>query len=301
MRTILLTGKNGQLGWELQRTLLPLGRVVAVDIEQLNLASPEAIRQTVREVAPDIIINPAAYTNVDGAEGEPELAHAINAIAPKVLAEEAKRLNAWLVHYSTDYVFDGEKQGPYVESDIPCPLNVYGQTKLAGEDAVRAEGGRYLILRTSWIYGARGRNFMLTMLRLAKERDKLKIVNDQVGAPTWCRALAEMTAQIIGKIYTLGEEHDEKVAGTYHLTASGAVSWCDFAKAIIREAKVMPCPEIIPIRSDEYTVAANRPKNSMLSNARINQIFGLEMGDWLNDLVLCLQEMGVEDGRGRIV
>lgn len=289
MRTILLTGKNGQVGWELQRTLLPLGRVVAVDTEQLDLTSPEAIRRTVREVAPDIIINPAAYTNVDKAEDEPELAHAINAIAPKVLAEEARRLNAWLVHYSTDYVFDGKKQEPYVESDAPCPLNVYGQTKFDGEEAVRAEGGRYLILRTSWIYGARSRNFMLTMLRLAKERDKLMVVDDQVGAPTWCRSLAEMTAQIIGKIYTLG---GEEMAGTYHVTASGAVSWCEFAKAILKEAKIMPCPEIAPIRSDEFVVAADRPKNSLLSNAKINRTFGLEMGSWSNDLALCLQEMG---------
>jgi dTDP-4-dehydrorhamnose reductase len=293
MRTILVTGKRGQVGWELQRTLAPLGKVVAVNSSELDLADSSAIRETVRNIKPDIIVNPAAYTAVDKAESEPELAQAVNGTAPGVLAEEAERLGAWMVHYSTDYVFDGTKQGAYLETDTPNPLGVYGRTKLAGEEAVRAAGGRHLILRSSWVYGRRGHNFMLTMLRLAKERDELRIVDDQVGAPTWCRSLAEATAQAIAQIYAPSTVRQDgaKLIGTYHLTSLGSVSWCGFAKAIFEEANVDPQPRLVPITTAEYLTPARRPANSVLSNEKFNQVFGLGAGDWRNNLRLCLDEM----------
>ncbi len=291
MKTILLTGKNGQVGWELQRTLAPLGRVVAFDRSELDLADPAAIRAAVREVKPAIIVNPAAYTAVDKAESEPDAAYAINAVAPEVFAEEAKRLGAWLVHYSTDYVFDGTKSGAYVETDAPNPQNVYGKSKLAGEEAIRATGAKHLILRTSWVYGSRGHNFMLTMLRLAKERSELRIVGDQIGAPTWCRSLAEVTAQMLAQLHALTCKVPESVSGTYHLTSSGSVSWHGFATEILREAKVQPLPALRPIPSHEYPTPAARPKNSVLSNAKLYETFDLAAGEWRDNLKLCLQEL----------
>ncbi len=291
MKTILLTGKNGQVGWELQRTLASLGKVVAFDRGELDLADPDAIRQAVRDLKPAIIVNPAAYTAVDKAESDQDAAYAINAVAPGVFAEEATRLGAWLVHYSTDYVFDGSKAGPYVETDQPNPQNVYGRTKLAGEEAVRAAGGKHLILRTSWVYGSRGHNFMLTMLRLAKERSELRIVDDQIGAPTWCRSLAEVTAQILAQLHAPTGKAPESVGGTYHLTSSGSVSWHGFAAEILREAKIQPLPALLPIPSHEYPTPAARPKNSVLSTAKLYETFGLVAGDWRDNLKLCLQEL----------
>lgn len=291
MRTILLTGKSGQVGWELQRTLAPLGKVVALDADELDLSDPDAIRKTVRAIRPDIIVNPAAYTAVDKAESEPELAQAVNGTAPGVFAEEARRLNAWLAHYSTDYVFDGEKTGPYAETDIPTPQSVYGWTKLAGEEAVRAAGGKYLILRTSWVYGSRGHNFMLTMLRLAKERAELRVVDDQVGAPTWCRSLAEITAQVLAQLFAPGMENAERLSGTYHVTSSGRVSWHGFAAEILSRAAVEPRPRLVAIPSRDYVTPAIRPKNSQLSNDKLHRTFGLAIGDWQDNLRLCLQEM----------
>jgi dTDP-4-dehydrorhamnose reductase len=290
--TILLTGKNGQVGWELQRTLMPLGRIVALDADELDLANPTAVRQAVRSIQPDIIVNPAAYTAVDKAESEAELAHAVNGIAPGIFAEEAQRLNAWMVHYSTDYIFDGIKTGAYTETDSPNPQNVYGRSKLAGEDAVRAAGGKHLILRTSWVYGSRGHNFMLTILRLARERRELRIVDDQVGAPTWCRSLAEITAQILAQLHVheiQGKAGD--LVGTYNLTSSGSVSWHGFAAEILRLAGTQPMPDLVAIPSDEYPTPAARPKNSVLSNEKLNRAFGLSAGDWRDNLRLCLQEM----------
>jgi dTDP-4-dehydrorhamnose reductase len=202
MTKILITGKNGQVGWELQRVLAPLGEVIAIDRKEMDLANPDAIRARIREIKPDIIVNAAAYTAVDKAESEPDLALAVNGIAPGILAEEAKRLGALLVHYSTDYVFDGTKSSPYAEEDSPNPLNVYGKTKLAGERAIAASGADYLILRTSWVYSARGKNFMLTILRLARERDELRIVDDQVGAPTSSIAIAQATARILAQVFS---------------------------------------------------------------------------------------------------
>jgi dTDP-4-dehydrorhamnose reductase len=292
VNTILLTGKNGQVGWELQRTLMPLGKVVALDADDLDLANPDAIRQTVKSIRPDIIVNPAAYTSVDKAESEPELAYAVNGIAPGILAEEAQYQNALVVHYSTDYVFDGTKTGAYTESDRPNPQNVYGRSKLAGEEALRAVGGRHLILRTSWVYGSRGHNFMLTMLRLACERKVLRIVDDQIGAPTWSRSLAEVTAQILAQLYGPGmQKAADEASGTYHLTSSGNASWHGFAAEILRQAGVQPMPQLVAIASHEYPTPAARPKNSVLSSEKLNRTFGLEAGDWRDNLRLCLQEM----------
>lgn len=290
MRTILLTGKNGQVGWELQRTLAPLGRVVALDAHELDLTNSSAIRDMVRSVKPDIIVNSAAYTAVDKAESESELAQVVNGTAPGVLAEEAARLGAWMVHYSTDYVFDGTKQGAYVETDEPNPQSVYGRTKLVGEQAVRMTGGKHLILRTSWVYGSRGHNFMLTMLRLAKERDELRIVDDQVGSPTWCRSLAEVTAQALAQIYAPNCGRDEaSFAGTYHITSSSSVSWFGFAQAIFEEANVEAPPSVTPIPTSAYPTPAYRPANSVLNNDKIRQTFGLEAGDWRDNLRLCFR------------
>ncbi|GAB5604015.1 dTDP-4-dehydrorhamnose reductase [Sideroxyarcus sp. TK5] len=293
MRTILLTGMNGQVGWELQRTLAPLGRVVALDAEDLDLADARAIRRKVREVQPHIIVNPAAYTAVDKAESEPELAMAINGIAPGVFAEETRALDALLVHYSTDYVFDGRKDGPYVEDDAPNPLGVYGRTKLAGEEAVRAAGCRHLILRTSWVYGARGKNFLLTILKLAKERSELRIVDDQIGAPTWSRTLGEVTAQMLAQLHAPGRAPSElqKLYGTYHLTSEGAVSWYGFTAEILCQANARPEPALHPIPTRDYPTSAVRPANSRLSCDRLLNTFGLSGGDWQDNLRLCLQEL----------
>ncbi len=290
MKTILLTGKNGQVGWELQRTLMPLGKVVALDVADMDLADPAAIREAVRSIRPQIIVNPAAYTAVDKAESEPGLAQAINAEAPGVFAEEAKALGAWMVHYSTDYIFDGEKTGAYLETDTPNPQNVYGRTKLAGEEAVRTAGGKHLILRTSWVYGSRGHNFMLTMLRLARERKELRVVDDQIGAPTWCRSLAEITAQILAQLHTPGRD-DGQVSGTYQLTSSGKVSWHGFARAILDRSAMETLPNLVAIPSHEYPTPAIRPKNSVLSNEKLNRTFGLTTGDWQANLDLCMQEL----------
>lgn len=292
MKKILLTGKNGQVGWELQRTLAPLGQVIALDVGDLNLADPDAIRQIVRSIKPDIIVNPAAYTAVDRAESEPELAMAINGAAPAIFAEETKKLGALLVHYSTDYIFDGRKDSPYVETDEPNPLSVYGKTKLAGEEAIRASGANHLIFRTSWVYGARGKNFLLTMLRLAKERSELRVVDDQIGAPTWSRSLGEISALVLAQLYAPGADKNaiERVSGTYHLTSSGSVSWCGFAAEILRLSRVRPMPELVPITTPEYPTPAARPMNSVLSNDKLLLAFGLAAGDWSNNLRLCLPE-----------
>jgi len=292
VKTILLTGKNGQVGWELQRTLAPLGKVVALDADELDLADSDAIRKAVRSIRPDIIVSPAAYTAVDKAESEPELAQAVNGVAPGVFAEEAKNLDAWMVHYSTDYIFDGMKRGAYIETDTPNPQSVYGKTKLAGEEAVRAAGGKHLILRTSWVYGSRGHNFMLTMLRLAHERDELRVVDDQIGAPTWCRSLAEITAQILAQLHTPGmKDAAAEAGGTYHLTSSGSVSWHGFATEILRLTDVRPMPRLLAIPSREYPTPAVRPRNSVMANDKLYRDFGLAAGDWQGNLQLCMQGM----------
>lgn len=295
MKKILLTGKSGQVGWELQRTLAPLGQVIALDSAGLDLADADAIRRKVREIQPHIIVNPAAYTAVDKAESESALAMAINGIAPGIFAEEAKKLNALFVHYSTDYVFDGSKVGVYHEEDAPNPLGVYGKTKLAGEQAIRAVGGNHLILRTSWVYGARGKNFLLTMLRLARERSELRIVDDQIGAPTWCRSLGEITAQMLAQLYAPGASEGvlERASGTYHLTSVGSVSWHGFAAEIIHLAGIQPAPRLVPIPSQEYPLPAVRPMNSVLSNDKLARTFGLHAGSWQDNLQLCMGERAI--------
>jgi dTDP-4-dehydrorhamnose reductase len=288
VKKILLTGKNGQVGWELQRSLASLGQVIAFDSSALDLSDAGAIRRVVRDIRPDIIVNPAAYTAVDQAEKEPERALAINGIAPGILAEEAQKLNALLVHFSTDYVFDGQKSAAYQEEDATNPLGVYGQTKLAGEQAIRAVAGQHLILRTSWVYGSRGKNFLLTMLRLAKERSELRIVDDQIGAPTWCRSLAEVTAQMLTQFSVMQPYDYKQLFGTYHLTSAGAVSWYGFTAEIIRLANIHPAPNLMPIPSSAYPTPAARPLNSVLSNDKLQRNFGLSLGDWQSNLQLCL-------------
>jgi dTDP-4-dehydrorhamnose reductase len=281
-RRILLTGRNGQVGWELQRTLAPLGEVVAVDRQVLDLSNPDSIRATIREIKPDLIVNPAAYTAVDKAESEPDLAMAVNGVAPGIMAEEAKKLGAALIHYSTDYVFDGRNATPYTEDDIPNPINVYGRTKLAGEDAIRAAGIPHLILRTSWVYGMRGKNFLLTIQRLARERDELKIVDDQIGAPTWSRMIAEATCQITAQ---LGSDLMD-VSGIYNLTAGGLTSWHGFTREILRNMQL--ATKLTPIPSTAYPLPAARPLYSLLSGNKLSTTFGLSLPVWDTSLALCL-------------
>lgn len=290
---ILLTGANGQVGWELRRTLSCLGEVVALDSRAMNLADADAVRRKVREIAPHIIVNPAAYTAVDKAESEPELAHAVNAVAPGILAEEADKLGALLAHYSTDYVFDGSGDTPGDEDDACAPLNVYGATKLAGERAIQATGCRHMIFRTSWVYGARGCNFLLTMRRLMRERPELKIVADQVGAPTWCRDLAEATAQVLSQVISPASSFDRGVPwGIYHMTNAGETSWHGFATAIqdLDEFDETCAPaHLLPIPSSDYPTPAKRPLNSRLNNSKLAQTFGLRLQDWRAALALCLE------------
>ena len=286
---ILLTGARGQVGWELRRTLASLGEVVALDSRTLNLADADAVRRTVREIAPAIIVNPAAHTAVDKAESEQGLAHAVNAIAPGILAEEASRLDSLLVHYSTDYVFNGSGTTPWREDDACDPLNVYGASKLAGERAIAASGCRHLIFRTSWVYAARGSNFLLTMSRLMRERPELKIVADQIGAPTWCRDLAESTALILSQVSACGFDQ----WGVYHMSNGGETSWHGFAEAIqaLDEFDETCAPaRLLPIPSSDYPTPARRPLNSRLNNDRLAQVFGLRLQDWRAALALCMDE-----------
>jgi dTDP-4-dehydrorhamnose reductase len=287
--TILLTGVNGQVGWELRRTLATLGPVTALDSKALDLADPDAIRSTVRGLRPQIIVNPAAYTAVDKAESEPDRARAVNGVAPGVLAEEAKKAGAILVHYSTDYVFDGAKDGPYAEDDPTGPLGVYGATKLAGEEAIQATGGRYLIFRTSWVYGRRGGNFLLTMQRLMRERPELKVVDDQIGAPTWSRLIAEATAQVLSQCLSPARAADRPQPwGTYHLTCAGETSWYGFAGAIAELTPMETRPRLTPIPGSGYPTPARRPANSRLDNGRLERVFGLRLPHWREALELCL-------------
>lgn len=284
--TILLTGAGGQVGWELERTLAPLGDVVATDHHVLDLAQPDRIRAFVRELKPSLIVNPAAYTAVDKAEQEDGLAYAINATAPQVLAEEAKRLGCGIIHYSTDYVYDGAKAEPFVETDATNPLNVYGASKLAGDQAVAASGADYLVLRTSWVYGARGANFMRTILRLAQEREELKIVADQIGAPTWSRMIAEVTAAIVAQRCTPQAAGLTAVKGIYHLTAAGQTSWHGFTEAILELSRDLPqcsgrkLQRVLPIPTSEYPLPAKRTPYSVLSNRKLQDVFGLQLPDW---------------------
>jgi dTDP-4-dehydrorhamnose reductase len=270
---ILLTGREGQVGWELQRSLVALGDVVATNRHELDLRDSTAIRRTVREARPDIIVNAAAYTAVDNAESERDIATQVNGIAPAILAEQAKLLGALLVHYSTDYVFDGTKQAPYKEEDRPNPLSVYGRTKLDGEQAISASKCRHLIFRTSWVYGPRGRNFLLAILKAAREKPELRVVDDQFGAPTSSAAIAEATARVLR---AAGPE------GLYHMSARGRTTWFNFAQAILH--KVAIDTPVVPILSDQYPAKAKRPRNSVLDNARLKQAFGVSLPGWESQL-----------------
>jgi len=269
---ILLTGASGQVGWELRKTLAPLGEVRSFDRYGLDLADVPTLVATVRSLQPKVIVNAAAYTAVDKAEAEREQAFAVNATAPRVLAEEAKRIGALLVHYSTDYVFDGEKSAPYVEDDPTAPANAYGASKLAGEQAIANSGCRHLILRTSWVYGPRGRNFYLTMLRLAAERPELRVVDDQLGAPTSSLAIARATAKLLPK----------GIEGLYHLSASGETSWCGFAREILRRAGL--ATPVVPIRTEDYPTPARRPRNSRLVCSRLARDAGMARASWEEQL-----------------
>ena len=284
---ILLTGKNGQVGFELQRALAPLGEIVAVDQSECNLADEAAIRRLVAETRPDIIVNPAAHTAVDKAESEPALAQAINGAAPGIFGAEAAKLGALVVHYSTDYVFDGSKAGWYAEDDAPNPQSVYGKTKLAGEQALAASGANHLIFRTSWVFSAHGANFTKTMLRLAAERPGLKVVADQFGAPTSAALIADVTAQVLGQ-YVLKCRHAKTdfQFGLYHLVAAGRTNWHEYAQAVVQAAQTagkslrMGPADVQAITTAEYPLPAPRPANSCLDTTRLRETFGLSLPDW---------------------
>jgi dTDP-4-dehydrorhamnose reductase len=291
---ILLLGKNGQVGWELQRALAPLGELIALDRRSpmpADLSQPETLRETVRQVAPQLIVNAAAYTAVDKAESEPELAHTINAASPRVLAEEAARQGAWLVHYSTDYVFDGSGQQPWTEDSPTGPLNHYGRSKLAGEEAIRAIGCRHLILRTSWVYAARGANFAKTILRLARERDALSVVSDQFGAPTGADLLADVTAHA-----ARAAEHRPALSGTDHVVAEGQTSWHGYAIHLIERARTLGAPiKIAPgavaaVPTQAFPTPARRPVNSRLATQKLCANFGLTMPQWQHGVDRMLEE-----------
>ncbi|HRH79802.1 MAG TPA: dTDP-4-dehydrorhamnose reductase [Thiobacillaceae bacterium] len=292
-RAILLTGVNGQVGWELHRSLSALGNVVGLTSRDLDLADVDAIRAKVAEIRPALIVNPAAYTAVDKAESEPEKARAVNATAPGVFAEAAKACGAVLVHYSTDYVFDGGKDGPYLEDDPTAPQNIYGATKLEGEEAIRASGARHLIFRTSWVYGRRGANFLLTMQRLMRgdenKRPELKIVADQHGAPTWSRSIADATAQALAQCLSPARGADRPEPwGTYHMTNGGETTWHGFAQAIAELTPLEKRPALTPIPTSAYPTPARRPANSRLDNGKLMRNFALRLPDWRQALEMCL-------------
>ncbi|MFL9928051.1 dTDP-4-dehydrorhamnose reductase [Paraburkholderia sp. RL18-103-BIB-C] len=288
-QTILLTGVNGQLGFELARSLQGLGKVVALDRRALDLADLDQVRRVVREVKPGLIVNPAAHTAVDKAETDVEAAMRLNAEAPGALAEEAKRLGVALVHYSTDYVFDGTKHGVYVETDGVNPQNVYGKSKLAGERAIAAVGCAHLIFRTSWVYSTRGKNFLQTMLRLGAERAELSVVADQFGAPTWANTIAALSANVLAQAVAPDQRDWWRAhSGVYHLTAAGATSWHGFAEAIFEFSELAKKPVVKPIPAASYPTPATRPSNSRMSNDKLADTFGVRAPDWRDALRLCM-------------
>ena len=297
---ILLFGKNGQVGWELQRSLAVLGDVVALDFDSQqhcgDLTDIDGVTRAIRDVRPDVIVNAAAHTAVDKAEGEPELASQLNAVAPGALAEEAQRLGAWLVHYSTDYVFDGSGTKAWVETDVPAPLSVYGQTKLEGERRVAANCSRHLILRTSWVYAARGGNFIRTMLRLAQERERLTVIDDQHGAPTGAELLADLTAHMMRHVAG-SASGGEGLAGTYHVAAAGETTWHGYASHVLDQARRLKpelpikATEVAPVTTAAFVTAAKRPGNSRLDTAKLRQSFGLTLPPWQQGVDRVLAEI----------
>lgn len=292
---ILLLGKGGQVGWELQRSLAVLGDLFAYDHPEIDFSQPETLRALVQKIQPDFIVNSAAYTAVDKAESDVETARLVNAESVKVLAEEAKKLNAWMIHYSTDYVFDGTKVGQYLEDDATNPQSVYGKTKCEGEKLLRNTHANHLIFRTSWVYAARGGNFAKTMLRLAKDKTELSVVADQIGAPTSAELLADVTALAIQKIQQ--SQTASSLAGTYHVIASGETSWHEYAQyvfelAIARGAKLSLTPaQVKPIPTEAYPVPAPRPKNSRLNTQKVQQAFGVKLPDWRYHVTRLLDEL----------
>jgi len=293
---ILLLGKNGQVGWELQRSLAPLGELVALDHDSKEFSGDftdlDGLANTVRAVAPDVIVNAAAHTAVDKAESEPELARTINALAPGVLAREARQANAWLIHYSTDYVFDGNGDKPWLENDPVAPLNVYGTTKLEGERLIQQSGCRHLIFRTSWVYGARGGNFAKTMLKLARERDSLSVIDDQIGAPAGADLLADITAHAIRTVQLRPE-----LSGLYHLVAGGETSWHGYASFVIDYARrngvtLKVAPDAIkPVPTSAFPTPARRPHNSRMDTTKLQQAFDLHLPAWQNGVTRMLTEI----------
>ncbi|MBD2494568.1 dTDP-4-dehydrorhamnose reductase [Nostoc sp. FACHB-280] len=286
--SILLLGSNGQVGQELQKILTPQHKIIAYARPEIDLTQPDSLRQIIRDIQPKIIINAAAYTAVDKAEAEPELATAVNATAPEIIAQESEKLGAFLIHISTDYVFDGQQSQPYKETDATNPLNTYGKTKLAGEIAITQTTPHHIILRTAWVYGSFGKsNFVKTMLRLGKERPEIKVVTDQIGSPTWARDIAEVIAQIIPQL-------TPEITGTYHYTNSGVISWYDFAVAILEEAQQLGLPltvqNIVPITTAEYPTLARRPAYAVLACGKISQVLGTHPAYWRHSLRLMLKE-----------
>ncbi|MPM61144.1 dTDP-4-dehydrorhamnose reductase [bioreactor metagenome] len=293
---ILLLGKGGQVGWELQRSLSVLGQVTALDFDSQDycgdFSNPEGVAATVRALRPDVIVNAAAHTAVDKAESEPDFARKLNATTPGLIAQEAAALGAWLVHYSTDYVFDGSGERAWVESDVTGPLSVYGSTKLEGEELIRASGAKHVILRTSWVYAARGGNFAKTMLRLAQERDRLTVINDQFGAPTGADLLADVTAHVIRHV-----QQRPKDAGLYHCVAAGVTTWFEYAKFVIEQAqKIQPAlqikaTEIAPVPTSAFPTPATRPNNSRLDTSKLQNTFGLTLPHWQHGVARMLTEI----------
>ncbi|MDQ7075218.1 MAG: dTDP-4-dehydrorhamnose reductase [Gammaproteobacteria bacterium] len=297
---MLLLGANGQVGWELQRSLAPLGELKICNRSDVNLANLDKLRTTLRDYQPDVIVNAAAYTAVDKAESEAEQAEKINHTAVALLAKEAKHLNAWLIHYSTDYVFDGEKEGTYNETDQANPQSVYGKSKLLGEEAIRKSGCQHLIFRTCWVFAARGNNFAKTMLKLAKQHDELRVIKDQYGAPTSAELIADITALCL---YHLQQDKgsNKNIIGTYHLSAAGESSWFEFAQYVITQAEKHGCTlsttpdKIRPIQSDEYPQAATRPKNSRLSSQKLTETFGIVLPIWQTHVKRLITELVIKE------
>jgi len=296
MMKILLLGKNGQIGWELHRSLMPLGNIIALDRKQCDLSCPEKIPDVVRAIQPEVIVNAAAYTAVDKAEVEEELATTINGVSACILAEEARKTNALFIHYSTDYVFDGRKSEPYTENDIPGPINAYGRSKLVGEKSIMKSGCDYLIFRTTWVYATRGNNFLKTVLRLSREREELSVVADQYGAPTWARNIADVTSHVIAAAQR-DRRAGEFESNIYHLSASGKTTWRGFSSAIIERARLhgtagsIITQRVLPITTEDYPLPAPRPKNSQLDSCSLMLHYGLTMPVWFEAMNLCIEEL----------
>ena len=287
---ILLTGKNGQVGWELNRSLSRLGTIFAMDRNDMDLSKPETLGPVIQDIRPDIIINAAAYTAVDKAESEPELAMIVNGIAPGVIAEEAKKIGAGMIHYSTDYVFDGKAKSPYKEEDATCPLSIYGKSKLAGEQAVVQAGIPHIILRTSWVYSLRGSNFLTTMRKLAQVRKQIKVVDDQTGGPTWARAIAEGTTRILEQNLKDSTTNSKLItnSGIFHMSCLGETNWFVFANKVLELSNLLKDTQVVPIPTIEYPTPAVRPRYSLLSNRKLKQVFHYEMPQWQDALQECI-------------